>query len=261
MEVRAKKHLGQHFLTDQNIARKIVQSLSFHENYTSLIEIGPGTGVLTQYLIEEKLMDLVLMEIDQESVHYLEKHYTNISGLKILNKDFLKVKLNDYVSSPFGIIGNFPYNISSQIFFKLLEYKTMIPELVGMVQKEVAERICTNEGSKTYGILSVLIGAYYKRELLFTVPNHVFRPPPKVESAVIRLKRKENYHLDCDEKLFFRIVKQGFQNRRKTLRNALKPINLPADLRGQDIFGLRAEQLSISQFIELTNKIDAFGRS
>ncbi len=260
MEVRPKKRLGQHFLKDNAIAEKIVNALTFHEGYSSLIEIGPGTGVLTKSLIKIPGKNVVLMEIDDESVAYLHKHYPAISNLDIQHVDFLRVHLIKFVDPPFGIIGNFPYNISSQILFKLLEYREQIPELVGMFQKEVADRVCSKEGNKVYGILSVLIGAFYEREYLFTVPKDVFLPPPKVESAVIRLKRKENFHLDCDEKLFFRVVKQGFQNRRKTLRNALKPINLPEELRKEEVFGLRAEQLSISDFIALTKKIASFGK-
>jgi len=259
--VKAKKHLGQHFLKDFNIARKIVGSLTDQNNYQQIVEIGPGTGVLTQYLIQQNWKDITLFEIDEESVEYLKKKIGDTRNLHIYHKDFLKANLDELFPEPFGLIGNFPYNISSQIFFKLLETRQKVPELVGMVQREVAERICANEGSKTYGILSVLIGAYYERKLLFKVPNHVFLPPPKVTSAVIRLKRKSQTNLDCDENLFFRIVKQGFQNRRKTLRNALKPINLPSELTKQEVFGLRAEQLSIPQFINLVKKIESFGRT
>ena len=175
--VKAKKHLGQHFLKDVNIARKIVDSITFYENYEYLLEVGPGTGVLTQFLAKQNWKKVYLLDLDAESIEYLNKKYGELSNLQILHK---------LISHPFGIIGNFPYNISSQIFFKILENKDQIPEVVGMVQKEVAERICANEGSKTYGILSVLIGAFYERELLFKVSNHVFIPPPKVTSAVMR---------------------------------------------------------------------------
>lgn len=260
MEVRPKKRLGQHFLKDMTIAEKIVNALSFHDGYHSVIEIGPGTGVLTRFLMHKPIDHLILMEIDEESIAYLNKHYHSTPHMDIIQADFLKADLKKLFQRPFGIIGNFPYNISSQILFKLLEYRDSAPELVGMFQKEVALRICSKEGNKVYGILSVLIGAFYKREYLFTVPREVFLPPPKVESGVIRLKRKTEYKLDCDEKAFFRVVKQGFQNRRKTLWNALKPINLPEELRSDPVFRLRAEQLSIPDFIELTNKITSFGK-
>ncbi len=261
MEVRPKKRLGQHFLRDLNIASKIVDELSFHEDYQTVVEIGPGMGVLTDFLLKKKIEKLLLMEIDEESIQYLRKKFLKASQLEIIHADFLKAPLSKLIDQPFGIIGNFPYNISSQILFRLLDNREQVPELVGMFQKEVADRVCSKEGNKVYGILSVLIGAFYEREYLFTVPQHVFNPPPKVESAVIRLKRKEKFHLDCDEKLLFRVVKQGFQNRRKTLRNALKPINLPDDLRSDPEFGLRAEQLSVADFITLTKKIASFGKS
>ncbi len=254
--VRAKKYLGQHFLKDQSIAAKISASLEFHEGYSQLLEIGPGTGVLTNYLTKLNLKQLTLVEIDHESVVYLKQHFSKDS-FQLLEDDFLEIQLSKIGSDQLGIIGNFPYNISSQIFFKVLENRQQVPEVVCMLQKEVAQRICANEGSKVYGILSVLLGAFYKRELLFNVPPHVFIPPPKVDSAVIRLQRLENQKLPCDEKLFFRIVKQGFQNRRKTLRNALKPVNLPPEIIADSMLNLRAEQLSVSMFIELVQKIEA----
>lgn len=261
MEVRAKKYLGQHFLKDQSIAKRIAESLTFHEQYDALLEIGPGTGVLTTYLLDFKLQNLTLLELDKESVDYLHKKIPASSHIKILYADFLKINLKELFSTPFGVIGNFPYNISSQIMFRVLEYRHQIPEVVGMFQKEVAERICSNEGSKVYGILSVLVGAFYDREILFNVSASVFIPPPKVESAVLRLKRKDNIALECDEKLFFRVVKQAFQTRRKTLRNALKPINLPQGFNQESILDKRAEQLTIPQFIELTKKIEILGKS
>ncbi len=261
MEVRAKKYLGQHFLKDLNIAKKIASSLTFHQDYRALIEIGPGMGVLTRFLLEREDCELSAIDLDGESVAYLEKNLAPSHRFRIIHGDFLKTDIKALFPGQFGVIGNFPYNISSQILFKLLENREHIPELVGMFQKEVAERICIDEGSKTYGILSVLVGAFYERKILFKVPPSVFAPPPKVDSAVLRLTRKEHFRLDCDEKLFFRVVKQSFQNRRKTLRNALKAINLPEALQQDDILNKRAEQLSIIQFIELTKKIEAFWKT
>ncbi|MBS1536098.1 MAG: 16S rRNA (adenine(1518)-N(6)/adenine(1519)-N(6))-dimethyltransferase RsmA [Bacteroidetes bacterium] len=256
-KVTAKKHLGQHFLKDENIAAKIADTLTLN-GYQKVLEIGPGMGVLTKYLLEKPL-DTYVIEIDAESVAYLEQHYPKLHG-KILSKDFLKYNLNEvFKEEPLAIIGNFPYNISSQIVFKTLELRAQIPEFSGMFQKEVAERICEKKGSKTYGILSVLTQAFYDAEYLFTVGEHVFNPPPKVKSGVLRLIRKENYHLPCEEKLFFTVVKTAFQQRRKTLRNSLKSLNLSDNLREDTIFDLRPEQLSVEQFIELTQKIQADG--
>lgn len=253
--VRPKKYLGQHFLRDENIASDIASSLTFHKGYRHLLEIGPGTGVLTRYLLNSPVDALHLIEIDDESVQYLQ-HKIKHPLVKLHSGDFLKMGTSHFTSLPLGIIGNFPYNISSQIFFKILENYHQIPEIVCMVQKEVGQRLCADEGSKIYGILSVLLGAHYEREYLFTVPPEVFHPPPKVESSVIRLRLKENPSLPCDEKLFTKIVKQSFQNRRKTLRNALKQVNLPPDLVGEITFDLRAEQISIAGFIELVTKIE-----
>nr|WP_262918917.1 16S rRNA (adenine(1518)-N(6)/adenine(1519)-N(6))-dimethyltransferase RsmA [Tunicatimonas sp. TK19036] len=250
--VRPKKFLGQHFLKDQNIAEKIVHSLTGHGGYQQVLEIGPGMGVLTQFLVSLDQYQTTVMEVDAESVTYLEQHY---EALPILHQDFLKADLSP-IPSPFAIIGNFPYNISSQIFFKVLEHRQDIPEVVGMLQKEVAERIQSEHGNKTYGILSVLLQAFYDIEYLFTVEPHVFHPPPKVRSAVIRLKRNATKQLDCDEVLFKRVVKQGFQNRRKTLRNALKPLNLPELIRQLPMLNLRAEQLSVQDFVSLTQQIE-----
>ncbi|MGM0580469.1 MAG: 16S rRNA (adenine(1518)-N(6)/adenine(1519)-N(6))-dimethyltransferase RsmA [Bacteroidota bacterium] len=252
--VRAKKHLGQHFLKDQNIAQKIVESLSGHKNYQKLLEIGPGTGVLSNFLIEKGEYELLFMDVDQESINYLQNQYPELKD-KIIKEDFLRIDLGRYYKEPFGIIGNFPYNISSQIFFKVLEYRNQIPEVVGMIQKEVAERIAAKEGSKTYGILSVLLQAFFDVEYLFSVPPNVFNPPPKVTSAVLRLKRNETETLACDEKLFFRVVKQGFNNRRKTLRNALKSFDLSTEIKSLDLLNQRAEQLTVNDFVELTNHI------
>ena len=251
--IKPKKYLGQHFLNDENIARKIVESLSI-SNYSNVLEIGPGTGVLTKYLIEKKI-NLKLVEIDSDSVNFLKSNL-QIDPLIILENDFLKLQLDDVFTDKFAIIGNFPYNISTQIIFKALEYKNLIPELIGMFQKEVAERICETKGSKKYGILSVLTQAYYDTEYLFSVPPSVFTPPPKVVSAVIKLVRKKQTEINYNEKLFFKVVKQSFQQRRKTLRNSLKTFNLTDSLREDTIFDLRPEQLSVKDFIHLTVLID-----
>lgn len=253
--VTPKKHLGQHFLRDLNIARKIVDALSDHQKYTSVLEIGPGMGVLTDFLLEKWAQNLYLMDIDQESVQYLNKKYEHL-GDHLIQGDFLKADLSKWFSEPFAVIGNFPYNISSQIFFKILDHKNQVPEIVGMLQKEVAERIASGPGNKQYGILSVLLQAYYEVEYLFTVEPEVFNPPPKVRSAVIRLKRNGKMDLGCDEVLFKKLVKQGFQNRRKTLRNALKAINLPAEVIKLDLLNKRAEQLSVDDFVSLTLKTE-----
>lgn len=254
MTVKAKKHLGQHFLRDENIAKKIADTLTLN-GYKNVLEIGPGMGVLTKYLLEKDITTYVI-EIDTESVEYLQVNYLNLAP-RIIEKDFLKYDLNEvFKGEPLAIIGNFPYNISSQIVFKTLEMRDQIPEFSGMFQKEVAQRICEKEGSKTYGILSVLTQAFYDAEYLFTVPPSVFNPPPKVDSGVMQLIRKENYTLPCDEKLFFKVVKQAFQQRRKTLRNSLKTFNLSDNLKANTIFGQRPEQLTVAQFIELTQWIE-----
>ncbi|MCT4631056.1 16S rRNA (adenine(1518)-N(6)/adenine(1519)-N(6))-dimethyltransferase RsmA [Winogradskyella sp.] len=253
-QVKAKKHLGQHFLKDENIAKKIADTLSL-KDYKDVLEIGPGMGVLTKYLLKKDTTTHVI-EIDTESVEYLKNNYLNLSN-RIYEKDFLKHDLTQiFKDQPFAIIGNFPYNISSQIVFKTLEMRKQIPEFSGMFQKEVAQRICSKEGSKVYGILSVLTQAFYDAEYLFTVPPSVFNPPPKVDSGVLLLTRKENYTLPCDEKLFFKVVKTAFQQRRKTLRNSLKTFNLSDNLKANTIFGQRPEQLNVSQFIELTSLIE-----
>lgn len=251
--VRPKKHLGQHFLKDLNIAEKIADSLSGHGHYKKVLEIGPGTGVMTQFLIN-KDFELWLIDVDQESIDYLEKHFSNLEG-RIIHGDFLKEDLA-LLNQGCAVIGNFPYNISSQIFFRILEFRNAVPEVVCMIQKEVAERLASKPGNKQYGILSVLLQAYYDIEYLFTVGPGVFNPPPKVNSGVIRLKRNEVESLDCDEVLFTRVVKAGFQMRRKTLRNALKPINLPAAMQEDEVLNKRAETLSVQDFIDLTNRID-----
>ena len=253
-EVRAKKHLGQHFLKDEAIAEKIGDTLTL-EGYKYVLEIGPGMGVLTKYLIQKNI-EVTAMDLDTESIAYLEENYPH-KNLKILEADFLKYDLSElFGKEQFGITGNFPYNISTQIVFKMLEWKAQIPEFTGMFQKEVAQRICEKEGSKTYGILSVLAQAFYDAEYLFTVPPSVFNPPPKVDSGVLRLKRKENFTLPCDEKMLFKVVKTAFQQRRKTLRNSLKSFNISDKIKEDAIFGQRPEQLSVSQFIALTQKLE-----
>lgn len=277
MEVRAKKSLGQHFLTDQNIAKAIVDSL-YSEGVSSndssplpVLEIGPGMGVLTQYLLEREDIDLHLVEIDGESVDYLLTHFRGMQG-RLMQADFLKLRLEKIFPETFAVIGNFPYNISSQIFFKILDHKERIPEVVCMIQKEVAERIAEKPGTKTYGILSVLLQAWYDIEYLFTVGSGAFAPPPKVQSAVIRLRRNSRTDLGCDETLFKTVVKTAFNQRRKTLRNSLKPlIRAKAEREGWDsavsslschetfvsdpVFDLRPERLSVEDFIALTIKL------
>lgn len=252
-QVRAKKYLGQHFLKDLEVARRIAESLELSEP-TSVLEIGPGTGVLTQFLLQNPNIDLTAVELDSESVDYLHRHYPD---LKLIEADFLKMDLKTLFPDKFSIIGNFPYNISSQIFFKMLENRDRIPCLVGMIQKEVAERMAAKHGNKTYGILSVLMQAFYTIDYLFTVHEHVFDPPPKVKSAVIRLTRNEVNELGCDEQLFKTVVKTAFNQRRKMMRNSLNPLvdkNHPmyADV----LFDKRPEQLDIAAFIELTNRVE-----
>lgn len=249
--VQPKKNLGQHFLKDAGIARKISETLT-GSGYDTVLEIGPGTGMLTGFLLERKFRDFRVIEIDNESVSYLREHF---SGLDIIRGDFLSMDLDSAYPGKFAIIGNFPYNISTQILFRVLEHRDKIAEAAGMLQKEVAERICAGPGSKTYGILSVLLQAYYKTEYLFTVPEHVFSPPPKVKSGVIRLTRNDVEKLDCNEALFFRVVKAGFNQRRKTLRNSIRSA---FTLKREDYheFGLRPEQLSVAQFVAMTNWIE-----
>ena len=257
MTVRAKKHLGQHFLNDENIAEKIADALT-EKGYENVLEIGPGMGVLTKYLLKKSFTTSVI-EIDTESVSYIQTHFLKYS-LKIISDDFLKIDISKvYGGKQFAIIGNFPYNISTQIVFKAIENKAQIPELCGMFQKEVAERITRSEGSKTYGIISVLTQAFYDAEYLFTVPPQVFNPPPKVESGVIRLTRKENFTLPVEQSFFFKVVKTAFNQRRKTLRNSLKTFDLSDKLREDVIFAERPEQLSVQQFIELTKSIQKDG--
>lgn len=278
--VRPKKALGQHFLTDLSVAQKIADALvvdgvggADSEAGTvtvgniaaamPVLEIGPGMGVLSQYLLERKDIDLRMIEIDRESVDYLLTHFPKASG-RVIEGDFLKMNLSYFFPGTFAVIGNFPYNISSQIFFRIIDHKDSIPQVVCMIQKEVAERIAEQPGSKTYGILSVLLQAWYDIEYLFTVGEGAFNPPPKVKSAVIRLRRNSRTELGCDEKLFKTIVKTGFNQRRKTLRNSLKPLiadkavreawtpEQSAEFLSNPVFELRPERLSVEDFIALT---------
>lgn len=251
--VRAKKHLGQHFLKDENVAQKIADTLQY-DLYPYVLEIGPGMGVLTKYLLEREA-EVHVIEIDPESVEYLKHHYPALKN-RVHGEDFLKFDIASlFEGKQFAIIGNFPYNISTQIVFKMLEMRNVVPQFSGMFQKEVAQRICEKKGTKAYGILSVLVQAFYEAEYLFTVPPAVFSPPPKVDSGVLRLTRKEDFSLACDEKLFFKVVKAAFQQRRKTLWNSLKSFQLPEQLKEASIFQKRPEQLDTAQFIELTQKI------
>lgn len=246
--MRAKKHLGQHFLKDLNIAQRIVDGLSGHGGYDRVLEIGPGMGVLTQFLLPKTTFTTHVIEIDTESVAYLEKHYPELAP-RIIGGDFLKFNPGEYFQDKFAIIGNFPYNISSQIFFRALEIRDRIPEIVCMLQKEVAQRIASPPGNKDYGILSVLLQAFYDIDYLVSVPPGAFDPPPKVQSGVIRLRRNAVTALECDEKLFFRVVKTAFNQRRKTLRNALKPVG---EIPDHPLLNKRAEQLSVQDFVTLT---------
>ncbi len=250
--VYPKKNLGQHFLKDSAIAQRIADSLT-GDGYNTVLEIGPGMGILTRFLLGRGFKDFRVIEIDNESVHYIKEHFPELNN--VISGDFLSMDIDKFFSEKMAIIGNFPYNISTQIFFKVLKHREKVVEISGMLQKEVAERICAGPGSKTYGILSVLLQAFYKTEYLFTVPEHVFSPPPKVKSGVIRLIRNDVKDLDCDEVLFFRVVKASFNQRRKTLRNSIKAA---FDLTRDDYheFGLRPEQLSVDQFVRLTRWIE-----
>jgi 16S rRNA (adenine1518-N6/adenine1519-N6)-dimethyltransferase len=253
--VRAKKHLGQHFLRDENIARKIAESLRNDASYSQVLEIGPGMGVLTKYLLEQTAFETWVAEIDTESVTYLQEHYPQLTP-RIIAGDFLRMKLDNYFKNQFAVIGNFPYNISSQILFKVLENRNLVPELVGMFQKEVAERVAEPPGSKTYGILSVLLQAWFNIEYLFTVHENVFSPPPKVKSAVIRLTRNKTEQLGCDEKLFTAVVKAAFNQRRKTVRNSVKAFAIKPGFENHEYFANRAERLSVADFVALTNMLE-----
>ena len=248
--VRPKKSLGQHFLKDLQIARCIAGTIKDYP--LPVLEVGPGTGVLTQFLLENKA-DLTVVELDKESVAYLKEHFLQLSG-KIIEEDFLKLDLSKLYPGNFCVIGNYPYNISTQIFFKVLDYRDQIPCCAGMIQKEVAERIASKPGKKSFGIISVLLQAWYDVEYLFTVSEQVFEPPPKVKSAVIRLTRNQRLSLDCNEKLFKTVVKTAFNQRRKTLRNSLKSLlGKDCEIYSLPVFDKRPEQLSVEEFIELTN--------
>ncbi|MEO9892353.1 16S rRNA (adenine(1518)-N(6)/adenine(1519)-N(6))-dimethyltransferase RsmA [Aurantibacter sp.] len=258
--VQAKKHLGQHFLKDEEIAAKIADTLTFND-YKNVIEIGPGTGVLTKYILQN-VVNLVAMDLDRESIAYLNSNFELENPLEkkgnitVLEADFLKFDLLLlFKNEQFAITGNFPYNISTQIVFKMLEIKEYVPEFTGMFQKEVAARICSTNGSKAYGILSVYAQAFYDAEYLFTVPPDVFDPPPKVDSGVLRLTRKKEFKLPIDETLFLRVIKTAFNQRRKTLRNSLKSFALSNNLKEDTIFTLRPEQLTVADFVGLTEKI------
>ncbi|MEO0042878.1 MAG: hypothetical protein RL329_2326 [Bacteroidota bacterium] len=254
--MKAKKSFGQHFLHRQDIAQRIVNGLLLTEKYPRILEIGPGKGVLTQYLLEKKAqgIELLAVDADRDMVDYLHEHFPVLKG-SVLEADFLKLDLTTLFNQEFCLLGNFPYNISSQILFKMIDFKTVVPEMVGMFQKEVAERVCAPPGSKTYGILSVLCQAFYETKYLFTVDKSAFNPPPQVQSGVIRLTRKANLDLGCDEKLFKQVVKAAFGQRRKMLRNSLLPIFGETPIPETAFFTKRPEQLSLETFIELTQLI------
>lgn len=264
--VAAKKHLGQHFLTNETVAERIGNTLTY-KGYNHIVEIGPGTGVLTKYLLQKKV-HFIALDVDTESIVYLKNHFqieqapkiNEMASFEIKEADFLKIDLTQlFNGNHFAITGNFPYNISSQIVFKAIENRALIPEFTGMFQKEVAQRICEKEGTKAYGILSVLTQAYFDAEYLFTVGPEVFNPPPKVDSGVLRLIRKKDYSLRCNEVLFKKIVKLAFNQRRKTLRNSLKSLALPNEITIDKVFQQRPEQLSVEGFIELTLLIESAG--
>lgn len=249
MKVRPKKHLGQHFLKDESIALQIAQTLTGIGQYKEVCEVGPGTGVLTKHLLKSEY-NIKVVEVDTESIAFLQENYPQLDE-KIIPADFLKLKLTDYFDPPFAVIGNFPYNISSQILFKVLENKELVPEVCGMFQKEVAERICAPEGSKVYGIISVLLQTYYNADYLFTVDKTAFNPPPKVQSGVIRLQRKENVKMPVPYSYYKGVVKMAFNQRRKTLRNALKALGVEIP---EEYASKRAEQLSVEDFKTLSLK-------
>lgn len=250
--VKAKKHLGQHFLINPGIAEQIAKSLNGHRGYNLLLEIGPGTGALTKYLLKETPCELWVSEIDTESVEYLKKHYPQLDE-RILSNDFLQMDLSaQFDTQPVGIIGNFPYNISSQILFRVFDQRNQVPEVVGMFQKEVAERIASGPGSKAYGILSVLLQAFYDIEYLFSIDEDAFNPPPKVKSGVIRLRRNDVQELNCSLADFVRVVKTTFNQRRKTIRNSARPILQPDADTSHPLFERRPETLSVSEFEQLT---------
>jgi len=255
-DVRAKKHLGQHFLKDEQIAQNIVKGLIHKERYKKVLEVGPGMGVLTKYLLNVSSFETTIIDIDRESIAYLQKQFPQLEN-RIISGDFLHLDFSKYFTEPFAVIGNFPYNISTEILFKVLDNRNQVPEVVGMFQKEVAERIASKPGNKVYGIVSVLLQAFYDIDYLFTVDEHVFNPPPKVKSGVIRLTRNSTQQLDCNEKLFVRVVKAGFGQRRKMLRNGLRQFKFKPEFISNRFLTERAERLSVKDFVELTNMIES----
>ncbi len=253
--MKAKKSYGQHFLTNERIAERIANSLPAAANYQKVVEVGPGQGMLTKYLLH-KDYELFAIEADRDMVDYLEEHYPELSP-NLFKANFLRIRLEElFGEEPFAIIGNFPYNISSQILFKMLDYRAQVPELVGMFQKEMAERVVAKPGGKAYGVISVLVQSYYDGELLFSVKKGSFNPPPKVKSAVIHLRRKAETELECDEKLFRTVVKQAFSQRRKMLRNTMKTFIKGDAILKTDFFRQRPERLSVEDFVQLTNWVE-----
>ncbi len=252
--VRAKKHLGQHFLNDKNAAQRIVDALTPSLGFKQVLEVGPGMGVLSDFLLQKEEYETFLIDVDDESIDFLADKYPQL-GNRLIHGDFLELDFGTYFPGKMAVIGNFPYNISSQILFKILEERDKVVEMVGMFQKEVAERCVAKPGSKEYGILSVFLQAYYHVSYLFTVKAGAFNPPPKVLSGVMRMVRNERETLDCDEKLFWRVVKASFNQRRKTLRNALSAVVPKDKMSDNPLYELRAERLSVADFVELTNEI------
>ena len=260
MAVKAKKHLGQHFLTDKNICQKIAARYRNHNGCSKVLEIGPGMGALTDFLLQREELDLYVMDIDRDSIAYLNNHYPKLKD-KIIEADFLKMDLKKIMGDePFGVVGNFPYNISTQILFKCLDHRNQIPEIMGMFQKEVAERVAEKPGTKTYGIMSVLLQAFYDIEYCFTVDEHVFNPPPKVKSGVIRCTRNSRETFPCNEKLFIQVVKMSFNQRRKTIRNSIKQLIGGTNF-DHPFLTLRPERLSVEDFIELTQAVEKIDRT
>ncbi|MBC7447300.1 MAG: ribosomal RNA small subunit methyltransferase A [Hymenobacteraceae bacterium] len=258
--VKPKKHLGQHFLRDEGIAAQIVGALQLTGGARQVLEVGPGMGVLTKYLVTDERFQTTVVDIDTESISWLRRHFPVLANGHILEADFLRLDLSVALPGPLVVIGNFPYNISTQIYFHVLHHRAQVTEVVGMLQREVAERLAAPPGTRETGVLGVLLHAFYDVELLFRVPASVFQPPPKVESAVIRCVRNGRERLECDEKRFLQVVKQAFSTRRKTLRNALKPLGLPPEITDGVLFDQRAEQLSVADFEHLTRLVEAIVR-
>lgn len=252
--VRAKKHLGQHFLNDKNAAQRIVEALDPSLGFTQVLEVGPGMGVLSDFLLQKTEYETSLIDIDEESIEFLTDKYSEL-GDRLIHGDFLTLDFSKHFGDKMAIIGNFPYNISSQILFKILDERQRVVQMAGMFQKEVAERCVAKPGSKEYGILSVFLQAYYKVEYLFTVKAGAFNPPPKVLSGVMRMTRNQVQELDCDEQLFWKVVKAGFNQRRKTLRNALSAVIVKDKMSNNPLYELRAERLTVADFVQLTNEI------